>query len=444
MIEVDISNVWGEIALPDLLAMEREVFDAHLRLTEGTGEGKDFSGWLNLPVREETAELARIRKAAEKIRSDSEVCVVVGIGGSCLGSRAAMELLQGVHHNVGKGKGNPQILFSGNSLSTRHWNELVRLLEGKDYSVIVISKSGTTLEPALTFRGLRWMLERKYGTDEANARIYAVTAPGQGALRRMAQEERWETFSIPADVGSRYSVLTAAGLLPMAVAGIDILEVMRGAADAREAYDLRSYENPVWLYAAVRNLLYRSGKEIEIFESFEPGFRAFGHWWQQLFGASEGKAGKGIFPVTAEFTADQYSLGQVILQGERNLFETMIRFAPCDEACVIGSDWNDPDGLNYLEGKHLDFVQEQVILGTLDAHVDAGVPVIIVDCGQLCARTLGELFYFLQLSCSISASVLGVDPFDPSGVEDYKQNMFAILGKPGCEPGLGENSFSNS
>ena len=433
MIEVDISNVWGEIALPDMLAMEKEVFDAHMKLTEGTGEGSGFLGWQTLPVREQTEEILRIRKAAEKIRSDSDICVVVGIGGSYLGPRAAIELLQGIHHNIGKGEGNPRIFFAGNSLSTRYWYEVMRLLEGKDFSVIVISKSGTTTEPAIAFRGLHWMLERKYGTDEANARIYAITDPVQGALRRMAEENRWETFVIPADVGGRYSVLTAVGLLPMAVAGIDIMEVMNGAADAKENYDLRSYENPVWLYAAMRNLLYRSGKKIEVFASFEPGFRAFGSWWQQLFGESEGKDGKGVFPVPAELTADLHSLGQLIQQGERNLFETMVRFAPCDEAHVIGSDWNDLDGLNYLEGKTLDFVQEQAYFGTLNAHVDGRVPVVTVECGELNARTVGELFYFLQLSCGISAYVLGVNPFDQPGVEDYKRNMFCLLGKPGYE-----------
>ena len=433
MIEVDISNVWGDLALPDLLAMEKEVFDAHVKLTEGTGEGSAFTGWLDLPLREPTEEIVRIRQCAQRIRCDSEVCVVVGIGGSYLGPRAAIELLQGVNRNLERGKEDPQIFFAGNSLSTRQWNELLRLLEGKDFSVIVISKSGTTMEPAIAFRGLRWMLERKYGTDEANSRIYAITDPEQGALRQMAQEAGWETFVIPPNVGGRYSVLTAVGLLPMAVAGIDIMDVMQGAMDGKEAYDLRSYENPVWLYAAVRNLLYRGGKKIELFTSFEPGFRSFGGWWQQLFGESEGKDGKGIFPATAEFTADLHSLGQLIQQGERNLFETMVRFAPCDTECIIGSDWKDLDGLNFLEGKTLSFVEEQAGLGTLNAHVDGGVPVITMDCGTLDARTVGELFYFLELSCAISAYILGVDPFDQPGVEDYKRNLFALLGKPGNE-----------
>ena len=433
MINVDISNIWGSVSLPDLLAIESEAAAAHDALMEGTGEGSDFLGWLDLPLREPTEEIYRIQKAAEIIRSDSDICVVIGIGGSYLGPKAAIELLQGPNRNIGKGKGDPQIFFAGNSLSTRHWNELMGLLEDKDFSLIVISKSGTTTEPAIAFRGLRWLLERKYGTDEANRRIYAVTDPENGALRQMAKEERWESFPIPESVGGRFSVLPAVGLLPMAVAGLDIMSMMYGAMDAKESYSLRSFENPVWQYAAVRNLLYRSGKAIEVFESFEPGFKLFGSWWQQLFGESEGKDGKGIFPVSAEFTADLHSLGQMIQEGERNLFETMVRFDAPEARHIIGSDWKDLDGLNYLEGKTLDFVDEMAYLGTLQAHVDGGVPVITMDCGPLNERTVGELFYFLELCCGISAYILGVNPFNQPGVELYKKNMFHLLGKPGCE-----------
>ena len=433
MVQVDISNVWGQISLPDLLGLEKEIFDAHNTLTEGTGAGSEFRGWLELPTLELTDEMIRIRSAAERIRQSSDVFVVIGIGGSYLGSRAAIELLQGCNRNIGKGKGNPQIYFAGNTLSTRRWNELQRLLDGKDFSIAIISKSGTTTEPAIAVRALRWMLERKYGTDEARRRTYAITDPTSGALRQMATEEGWETFVIPPDVGGRYSVLTAVGLLPMAVAGIDITEVMRGAAEAKEEYNLRSFENPVWLYAALRNLMQRSGKAIEILESFEPGFRTFGGWWQQLFGESEGKDGKGLFPVYAEFTADLHSLGQIIQQGERNIFETMVRFAPPAQKYTIGSDYKDLDGLNYLAGTTLDFVDEQAYLGTLAAHVDGGVPVITMDCGELNARKVGELFYFFELACGISAYTLGVNPFDQPGVEHYKRNMFALLGKPGFE-----------
>ena len=433
MIKVDISNVWGQLSLPDLLATEKEVFNAHQTLTEGSGEGNDFLGWLNLPVAEETEEIRRIRAAAKQIRETSDVFVVIGIGGSYLGPRAAIELLQGANHNIGKGKGNPQIFYAGNGLSTRGWNELQRLLEGKDFSIAIISKSGTTTEPAIATRALRWMLERKYGTEGAKKRTYAITDPVKGALRQMATEEGWETFVIPPNVGGRYSVLTAVGLLPMAVAGIDPMEVMAGAVQAKKDYDVRSFENPVWLYAATRNLLYRHGKAIEILESFEPSFKMMGGWWQQLFGESEGKDGKGIFPVSAELTADLHSLGQMIQQGERNIFETMVRFDAPENKMVIGGDYKNLDGLNYLEGKTLDFVDEQAFRGTLAAHVDGGVPVITVDMGRLDARKLGELFYFFELSCGISAYMLGVNPFNQPGVEFYKRNMFKLLGKPGYE-----------
>ena len=433
MIKVDISNVWGQHSLPDLLALEKEVFDAHMTLTEGNGPGNDFLGWLELPVAEETDEIRRVRAAARKIRANSDAFVVIGIGGSYLGPRAAIELMQGPNHNIGKGKGNPQIFFAGNTLSTRHWNELCRLLKDKDFSVAIISKSGTTTEPAIATRALLNMLESKYGSEGAKERIFAITDPAKGALRQMADEEGWETFVIPPNVGGRYSVLTAVGLLPMAVAGIDPMEVMRGAVEAKKLYDVRSFENPVWLYAACRNMLYRSGKCIEILESFEPGFKMMGGWWQQLYGESEGKDGKGIFPVTAEFTPDLHSLGQMIQQGERNIFETMVRFDAPAEVYTIGSDEKNLDGLNYLTGKTLDFVDEKAYLGTLAAHVDGGVPVITVDMGQLTNEKLGEMFYFFELACGVSAYMLQVNPFNQPGVEFYKRNMFQLLGKPGYE-----------
>ena len=431
MIKVDISNLWGQVSLMDLLALEKETFDAHMKITDRSGAGGEFLGWLDLPRTKPTLEITRILDAAQRIRKDSDVLVVIGIGGSYLGPRAAMELLQGPNRNMGKGKGDPQIWFAGNNLSTRHWNELQRLLNGKDFSLCVISKSGTTTEPAIAFRGLKWMLERKYGTDGARKRIYAITDGAKGALRKMADEENWESFVIPDDVGGRFSVLSPVGLLPMAVAGIDIMEMLRGAHDAREEYDLRSFENPVWLYAASRNLLYRSGKAVEILESFEPGFKMMGVWWQQLFGESEGKDGKGIFPASAELTADLHSLGQMIQQGERNLFETMVRFDPPEQEMTIGPDVKNLDGLNYIAGKTLSYVDEMAYQGTVAAHVDGGVPVITIDCGELNDRKVGELFYFFELSCGISAYILGVNPFDQPGVELYKTNMFRLLGKPG-------------
>ena len=433
MIKVDISNVWGQLSLPDLLATEKEVAAAHAALTDHTGAGSDFHGWLDLPTTQETPEMHRIQEAADRIRANSDVFIVIGIGGSYLGPRAAIELLQGCNHNLGKGKGNPQVFFAGNGLSTRYWNELCRLLEGKDFSIAIISKSGTTTEPAIATRALLEMLDEKYGPEGAKRRVFAITDPCKGALRQMAEEEGWETFVIPPDVGGRFSVLSPVGLLPMAVAGIDIRQVMAGAAEAKETYNLRSFENPVWLYAATRNLLYRNGKVMEIFESYEPSFKMFGGWWQQLFGESEGKDGKGIFPVSAEFTADLHSLGQMIQQGERNMFETMVRFAPPEHLYTIGGDYKNLDGLNYLEGKTLDFVDEQAFRGTVAAHVDGGVPVMVMDCGELNDAKVGEMFYFLELCCGVSAYMLGVNPFNQPGVEFYKRNMFHLLGKPGYE-----------
>lgn len=433
MITVDISNIWGQVTLPDLLAMEQEVNAAQDALTNRSGAGKEMLGWLDLPTRERTEELRSIQTAAERIRGDSDICVVIGTGGHCMGAQAVIEAMQGPDRNLGRAKGDPQILFAGNSLSTRRERELQRLLEGKDVSIIVISKSGTTLEPAIAFRSLRWMMERKYGTDEANRRIYAVTDPVTGGLRRMANDGGWEAFAIPANVGGRYAVLTAAGLLPMAVAGLDIEALLSGAMDAREQYDLWSFENPVWLYAAVRNLMLRTGKDVELFTTFEPGLAALGSWWRQLFAQSEGKEDKGLFPATAEFPRGLHSLGQRIQQGSRNLFETMIRFAPPEESKTIGADWKNLDELDYLEGKTLGRVEELAFLGTVCAHVDGGVPVITMDCGPLSEASLGELIYFLELSCAVSAYILGVNPFDQPGVEAYKQSLFRLLGKPGYE-----------
>ena len=431
MIQIDISNIWGQIDLPDLLAMEKEVDQAHQMLASGTGRGAEFRGWLKLPTAELTPELERIQAAAEQIRSDSEVCVVVGIGGAYLSARAAIELLQGVDRNLGRE--DIQIFFAGNSLSTRRWNELVAMLDGKHFSVIVISGADTVPETAIAFRGLKWMLERRYGTEEANNRIYAVTSPDSGPLRQMTVEQSWQSFSIPNNVGLRFSALTAAGLLPMAVAGMDIRKVLAGAARARETYDLRSFENPVWLYAAVRNLMYRSGKAMEILESFEPGFRSFGAWWQQLFGESEGKEGKGLFPVYAELTADLHCLGRLIREGQRNLFETMLRFSAPEQTYTIGSDVKDLDGLNCLAGKTLDFVEEQAFLTAVEDHADNGVPVITLDCGELTEETVGELFWFLQLSCGISAYILGVNPFDQPGEDGCGQSAFRLPGA--ADPG---------
>jgi glucose-6-phosphate isomerase len=411
-----------------MLACEQEVFDAHMCLTEGKGPGNDYLGWLKLPTFEETDEMRRIEQAAKKIRNNSDIFIVVGIGGSYLGPRAAIELVNGSHHNLKRG--GPQIFFAGNNLSTRAWQELYELLEGKDFSINIISKSGTTTEPAIATRALLNKMNRKYGAG-AKDRVFVTTDPMRGALRQMAKEEGYETFVIPPNVGGRYSVLTAVGLLPMAVAGMKPTDVMLGAARARKDLDVRSFENPAWLYACIRNLLYRKGKKIEILGSYEPNFRYFAGWWQQLFGESEGKDGKGIFPATVEFTADLHSLGQMIQEGERNIFETIVRFAHPMKKTEIEINAKDLDGLNYLTGRTLDFVEEQAFLGTLAAHVDGGVPNIIIQTDDICADTVGELFYFFELSCGISAYMLGVNPFNQPGVEYYKRNMFKLLGKPG-------------
>lgn len=428
MINADISNIWGELSLPALLALEREVFDAHMRLTDRTGRGADYLGWMALPDRMTTTELQRIRQAAERIREQSQVLVVVGIGGSYLGARAAIELLRGQQYNLTSK--TIQILFAGTSFSTRSHQELLELLSGRDFSVCIISKSGTTMEPALVTRSLKWLLEQKYGAEEAKKRIYVITDPTRGALRQMAQQEGYEAFPIPPDVGGRYSVLSAVGLLPMAVAGIDPGQVLLGGSEARRQLDIRSFENPAWLYAAARTLLYRGGKSIEVLCSWEPRFSVFGRWWQQLFGESEGKEGKGLFPVSLEFSADLHSMGQMIQQGPRNLFETVVRFAPPEQQVAVEMDWKDLDGLNYLQGKTFEDVAEQACQGTIAAHVDGGVPVITLEAGPTDAGTVGELFYFFELSCALSAYLLDVNPFDQPGVEQYKENMYALLGRP--------------
>jgi len=352
-------------------------------------------------------EMDRIREASGWIREDSEICVVVGSHIGCLAARGAVELLQGGNRNLKRGKGDPMILYAGNTLSTRHWNELTGLLEGKDFSVIAVSATGTELEPAVALRGLRWMLERKYGTDRANRRIYAVTESEDSALGQMAREAGWKLFGL-----SHRGMLTAAALLPMAVAGIEIEKVLQGAEAAEREYDIRSLENPLWQYAAVRNLSYRSGKAVELVASWEPGFRAFGRWWQQLFAEAEGREGRGLFPVAVELPGEAGGLEQMIRQGERNLLETLVRFDPPEQKHIIGSQWNDPDGLNHLEGKPLDRVEEQMYLETLDAHAESGVPVITMDCGELKEETVGELLRFLELACAVSAGVLGVVPAD--------------------------------
>ena len=431
MLKVDLSNVWGDLSLPDLLATEQEVFAAHKTLAEGRGPGNDFLGWLELPTFEETEELQRIRRAAERIRADSDVFVVVGIGGSYLGPRAAIELVKGQNHNLKDS--DPQVFFAGNNLSTRAWQELCELLEGKDFSINIISKSGTTTEPAIATRALRWMLERKYGAEKAKKRIYVTTDPKHGALRQMATEEGYESFIIPPNVGGRYSVLTAVGLLPMAVAGIAPMDVMLGAARARKELDIRSFENPAWQYAAIRNLLYRRGKAIELLGCYEPSFRYFAGWWQQLFGESEGKDGRGLLPDSVIYSTDLHSLGQYVQDGSNILFETVVKFDKPQRDLYIKVEQENGDGLNFLAGKPMSFINEKAFEGTVLAHTDGNTPNLVLQVPGMTEAELGYLIYFFEKACAVSGYMLGVNPFNQPGVESYKKNMFALLGKPGYE-----------
>ena len=430
MIQVDVSSA---VTKEQLAAMEPKVAAAHQVLESGTGAGNDFLGWLHLPVDYDKEEFARIQKAAKKIQSDSQVLVVIGIGGSYLGARAVVELIQSPNYNLKK-KDTPDIFFAGNTLSTDAVLETLELIGDRDYSINVISKSGTTTEPAVAFRIFKAALEAKYGKEEASKRIYATTDKARGALKGLADAEGYEEFVVPDDVGGRFSVLTAVGLLPIAVAGIDIEALMKGAADAMTAFNAdKSMANPVWQYVAARNTLYAQGKKVEILGAYEPSFRFFAEWWKQLYGESEGKDGKGIYPASVEFTADLHSMGQYIQQGERIMFETIVRYDQPHGSVVIGEDKDNVDGLNFLAGKDLKFVCEQAMRGTRLAHVDGGVPNILVNVDTIDAYNTGALIYFFELSCGISGYVLGVNPFNQSGVEAYKKNMFALLGKPGYE-----------
>jgi glucose-6-phosphate isomerase len=409
---------------------------AHDQLHNGTGAGNDFLGWINLPADYDREEFARIQAAAARIRENSDVLVVIGIGGSYLGARAAIEMLSHSFYNMlpaGKRQG-PQVLFAGNNISSTYVAHLLELLEGKDWSINVISKSGTTTEPAIAFRIFREKLEQKYGREEARKRIYATTDRAKGALKKLADAEGYETFVIPDDVGGRYSVLTAVGLLPIAVAGIDIEAMMRGAADAmREYANPNLAENGAYQYAAVRNALYRKGKTTEILVNYEPNLHYFAEWWKQLYGESEGKDNKGIYPASVDFSTDLHSMGQFIQEGSRNLFETVIQVAEVPEHITINSDPEDLDGLNFLAGKTMDFVNKKAFEGTLLAHTDGGVPNLVVTIKDMTPYTFGYLVYFFEKACGVSGYLLGVNPFDQPGVEAYKKNMFALLGKPGYE-----------
>lgn len=426
MIETDISNIWGSIEFKDLMSMESRLSAAHTTLSEGTGAGNDYLGWYHLPTGTTESQLDAIQNAANKIRRDSKALVVIGIGGSYLGARAAIEFINGCMHN----DTDPvKIYFAGNHLSTRALNDLLARLENVDFSINIVSKSGSTLETAIAARMFRWLLNRKYGPEKAKERIYITTDPHKGKLRALTTEEGYVNFPIPSDVGGRYSVFTACGLLPMAVAGIDIRSVMAGARQAELELDVRSMENPAWLYAGARNLLYENGKKIEMLVSYEPDCEYFARWWQQLFGESEGKDGKAIFPAFAQYSTDLHSMGQLVQQGERNMFETVLRFQPDDREIAVELDWKNIDDLNYLAGKTVSYVEENAYQGVVAAHVDGGVPNIVLKCGAMNPRTLGYLMYFFQLACGLSAYILGVNPFDQPGVEAYKKNMMTNLGR---------------
>jgi glucose-6-phosphate isomerase len=409
---------------------------AHEQLRNGTGAGSDFLGWINLPTDYDKEEFARIQRAAAKIRSDSDVLVVIGIGGSYLGARAAIEMLQHSFYNVlsKEQRKSPQIFFAGNNISSTYLAHLLQVLEGKDWSINVISKSGTTTEPAIAFRILRAELEKKYGKEEARKRIFATTDKARGALKQLATAEGYESFVIPDDVGGRYSVLTAVGLLPIATAGIDIEAMMQGARDAQAEYNNPNLsENGAYQYAAVRNALYRKGKTVEILVNYEPGLHYVSEWWKQLYGESEGKDFKGIYPASVDFSTDLHSMGQFIQEGNRIIFETVLQVGEVAEQIAIPHDPEDLDGLNFLAGKTLDFVNKKAFEGTLLAHTDGNVPNLVVHLPDMTPYTFGYLVYFFEIACGISGYLLGVNPFDQPGVEAYKKNMFALLGKPGFE-----------
>ncbi len=426
MIKVDLSGAAGffDPAGPDYAAAAQ----AHRTLLEHTGAGADFTGWLDLPERMQSGELKQILAAASRIRGRSQALVVVGIGGSYLGAKGAVELLRPRPQ-----PGDPKILFAGNSLSPDALMHLLEELGDLDFDLNVVSKSGTTLEPALAFRMFRGLLEAKYGPEKAKKHIFATTDAHRGVLKHMADEEGWEAFVVPDDVGGRYSVLSAVGLLPMAAAGIDVQTVIGEAIEAFAAMSAQSPENPAWQYAAARQHLYQLGKTTEILACYEPSFRFMAEWWKQLYGESEGKEEKGLFPASVDFTADLHSMGQYIQQGERMLMETVVRFAPAEQQMVVPFDEANGDGLNFLAGKTMDFINRQAMDGTLLAHVEGGVPNIILNLDENNARTMGQLIYFFEYACGLSGYLLGVNPFDQPGVEAYKKNMFALLGKPGYE-----------
>ena len=431
MLHLDLTKLEGFIPQDYLTQRMAGLEKAASMLANHDGPGGDFTGWVYLPRDYDKEEFARIQAVAKKIQQQSQVLVVIGIGGSYLGARAVIDLLASPNYNLKK-KDTPDILFAGNGLSTDALLETIALIGDRDFSVNVISKSGTTTEPAVAFRIFKALLEEKYGKEGARERIYATTDKARGALKGLADAEGYEEFVVPDDVGGRFSVLTAVGLLPIAVAGIDIEELMGGAAQAMTDLSVGGAENPAWQYAAARHALYQGGKKVELLACYEPCFRFFSEWWKQLYGESEGKEGKGLFPASVEFTADLHSMGQYIQEGERLMFETVVQFAPKGEF-IIPNDPENVDGLNFLSGKSMAFVAEQAMRAVILAHVDGGVPNVRIEMPALSAKTAGYLIYFFEYVCGLSGYLLEVNPFNQPGVEAYKSNMFALLGKPGYE-----------
>ena len=431
MLTVDLSHLGSAVPSDFLTARTGALSDAHHKLLTGSGAGGEFTGWVRLPRDYDREEFARIQAAAARIRQDSEVLVVIGIGGSYLGARAVIELLTSQNYNLRPD--GVQVLFAGNGLSSDALTETIDLIGERDFSVNVISKSGTTTEPAVAFRVFKALLEKRYGKEGARKRIYATTDARKGALKGLADAEGYEEFVVPDDIGGRYSVLTAVGLLPIAAAGIDIAALMAGAAAAMDELAVPGADNPAWQYAAARHALYEGGKAVEILACYEPCFRFFAEWWKQLYGESEGKEGRGLFPASVEFTADLHSMGQYIQQGRRLMFETVVCFDAPRSAVTIPRDEANVDGLNFLAGRTLDFVAGQAMRAVILAHVDGGVPNVLVHLPARTPGAAGRLIYFFEFACGLSGYLLGVDPFDQPGVEAYKNNMYALLGKPGYE-----------
>lgn len=431
MVRYNTGYLSGFLSEDDFRLVAEEARTASEKLRSGSGAGNDYLGWRDLPLNYDKEEYARIKATAKRLRENSDIFIVIGIGGSYLGARAVLELLQGESHNE---LCKPRVYFAGNSISSSDLSDLLELCETGEVSLNVISKSGTTTEPAVAFRVLRDYLIRRYGAEEAAKRIVATTDRARGTLKKLADEQGYETFVVPDDVGGRYSVLTPVGLLPLAVAGIDTDALLKGAADFRERVDMDdSLDNPVNLYAAVRNLLYRNGKTVEVLSCFEPRFRMMGEWYKQLFGESEGKDKKGIYPSSCMFTTDLHSMGQYVQDGSRFLFETLVSFLDTNSKLSVTAEDVDFDGLNYLAGKTLEQINQVASDATLRAHVEGGVPCSIIEVDQMDAYNLGELIYFFERACGVSGYMLDVNPFNQPGVETYKRNMFALLDKPGYE-----------